>query len=420
MADLICLSDDSDDPDMLMKELQESISKVGGTNAATPDAVMMCHGPQRVVKRTRQSLLGDMLGLTNSTNKQCNLSMAKCSAANSDRQNMVADTVASACTTQEMPAKRSCQSPLFPLRRLWSDPVTVCDGSGKDRLVPDGDLPTIAPVAVIRKALPTELADRLLLGLLHESEASWRASSWMVHGKSHKTPRTSAEYWLQQATPSPSGIDDHTHQRCEPSRDLHEAAHRIRELVAGMRPKACWNPSYALANRYSDGQDCVGWHSDFLNALGPRPIIVGLSLGASRLFRVRSDSGKPQVTVTVPMPHNTLIVMWGDCQESWQHSVPRLADNSIGRHPRAGLARISLTFRMARPELHSFCERCHCGRPSVLKSKAGRYYSSCRPIGAEVQCRFWQNCAWAQTEAERLRREVEPGPSDLVDPVLLE
>lgn len=417
---MICLSDDSDDPDASMMAWQESSSKDSVANTATPGAVLMCNGPQRIVKRTRQSLLGDMFGLTSSTDWQCDIPRRKRSPARGDRQNTVAGTASPACTTREAPAKRSCHSFVFPLRKLWSDPVTVCDGSGKDRLVPDAELPTMAPVAVIRKALPTELADRLLLGLLQESEASWRSGSWMVHGKSHKTPRTSAEYWLQQDAPPPSSDDDSTHRRCEPSRDLHEAAHRIRELVAGMRPKACWSPSYALANRYSDGQDCVGWHSDFLNALGPRPIIVGLSLGASRLFRVRSDAAKPQVTVTVPMPHNTLILMWGDCQESWQHSVPRVADSSVGRHPRAGLARISLTFRMARPELHSRCEPCHCGRPSVLKSKAGRYYSSCRPMGAEVQCRFWKHCAWAQIEAERLRREVEPGPGDLVDPVLLE
>lgn len=417
---MICLSDDSDDPDVSTKGSSECTSKGERAHSAKPDAVLIRSVLPRVVKRTRQSLLADMFSPTSSTDKQLVISKRKRGDACGNDQNLCVATVASACSTQSMPSRSSCQSSFFPLRKLWSNPVKVCDGSGKDRLVPDADLPAIAPVAVVRKALPTELADRLLLGLLHESEVSWSAASWMVHGKSHKTPRTSAEYWLQQEAPPPSGDDNHTHRRCEPSQDMHEAAHRIRELVAGMRPKACWSPSYALANRYSDGQDCVGWHSDFLNALGPRPIIVGLSLGASRLFRVRSDAAKPQVTVTVPMPHNTVILMWGDCQESWQHSVPRMADTSVGRHPRAGLARISLTFRMARPEFHSLCEPCNCGRPSVLKSKVGRYYSSCRPMGAAVQCRFWKQCIWAQAEAERLRREVEPCPSDRVDPVVLE
>ena len=28
--------------------------------------------------------------------------------------------------------------------------------------------------------------------------------------------------------------------------------------------------------------------------------------------------------------------MWDDCQEEWDHSVPRQADSTIGKHPLAG------------------------------------------------------------------------------------
>ena len=89
-----------------------------------------------------------------------------------------------------------------------------------------------------------------------------------------------------------------------------------------------------------------------------------------------------------------VVIMWDDCQEEWDHSVPRQADSSIGKHPVAGavtflkragglgLVRLSLTFRMARPELAGHKQLCRCGRPCVLKSKAGRYFMACSPIGS--------------------------------------
>ena len=57
-------------------------------------------------------------------------------------------------------------------------------------------------------------------------------------------------------------------------------------------------------------------HSDFLNPLGPRPIIVGLSLGACRTFRLQQtdEEGRVSKKVDIPMPHNSMIIMMDDCQ----------------------------------------------------------------------------------------------------------
>ena len=51
--------------------------------------------------------------------------------------------------------------------------------------------------------------------------------------------------------------------------------------------RAGWRASYCFGNLYRDGQDASGAHADRLTLLGVRPIIASLSLGASRLFRVR-------------------------------------------------------------------------------------------------------------------------------------
>lgn len=309
----------------------------------------------------------------------------------------------------------------WPLVRPWSHPVTVTE-AGKQRMVPDADLPRIAPATVARGVLPAELADCLLDKLLPESQ-SWKPSAWIVHGQKGETPRASAEYWLRLDHAQSESGNSSGRVLGEPSWELRTASEQLEALVSRLRPRVDWAASLALANRYSSGQDCVGWHSDFLGTLGPRPVIVGLSLGATRLFRLRRDGATPaegNVVVSIPMPHNTAVIMWDDCQESWQHCVPRQADSSVGRHRSAGLVRISLTFRMARLELANMRKNCNCGRPSALKCKAGRYYLCCSPMGASSQCGFWEPCAWAQAEADRLRREVEMPSVTANGPIVLD
>eukprot|EP00929_Paragymnodinium_shiwhaense_P040833 TRINITY_DN21257_c0_g1_i2.p1 TRINITY_DN21257_c0_g1~~TRINITY_DN21257_c0_g1_i2.p1 ORF type:complete len:290 (-),score=67.85 TRINITY_DN21257_c0_g1_i2:740-1609(-) len=226
------------------------------------------------------------------------------------------------------------------------------------------------------------------------------------------TPRTSAEYWLNAAH-APQQCDERGKVTATPSEEMRRAAALLEQAVRDIRPWSQWKASLALANCYKSGQDNVGWHSDFLSTLGPRPIIVGLSLGAKRLFRLRHCTTSR--VVTMPMPHNSAVIMWDDCQEEWHHSVPKQADSSVGRHAVAGLTRISLTYRMARPDFSEQLGKCHCGRQGVLKSKNGRYYVGCCPAGAKKQCGFWQPCAWAQQEAERLRSELQSHAKEAAD-----
>ena len=83
----------------------------------------------------------------------------------------------------------------------------------------------------------------------------------------------------------------------------------------------------AFGNRYDGGAEHVGYHSDFLLTIGPRPIIAGLSLGASRDFRLRreegADDGAPARVVSIPAQHNSLIVMERDCARAERNSGSR-------------------------------------------------------------------------------------------------
>src|SRR5688500_14160289 len=91
-----------------------------------------------------------------------------------------------------------------------------------------------------------------------------------------------------------------------------------------------------LANRYRNGRDAMGWHSDNEPELGPQPVIASLSLGAPRRFKLRGR-GPNAPGMDLDLPHGSLLVMRGDTQTHYRHALPRTA--------RPVDERINLTFR---------------------------------------------------------------------------
>ena len=209
----------------------------------------------------------------------------------------LADKGTSCSDVQEATSGHLSDAMSWPLHRLPAQPATVrtvqFGQTGRAVRVSDEELAAIAPVEIVRHALPHKLADQLLDSLLRESD-SWKASSWIVHGKEFATPRTSAIYEFAAGSGSSwseAGFGkEESRTRCEPSATLDRAAILIQSLVREKRPYTNWVPTLALGNRYENGRNCVGWHSDFLNSLGPRPIIVGLSLGSCRRFCLRRST----------------------------------------------------------------------------------------------------------------------------------
>jgi alkylated DNA repair dioxygenase AlkB len=91
-----------------------------------------------------------------------------------------------------------------------------------------------------------------------------------------------------------------------------------------------------LLNRYGNGQERMGWHSDDEPELGPNPLIAAVSLGCERPLRFRWKH-KEGAAFNVRLPHNSLLVMGAGVQARLQHALlPRKLP---------GL-RISLTFRL--------------------------------------------------------------------------
>jgi alkylated DNA repair dioxygenase AlkB len=94
-----------------------------------------------------------------------------------------------------------------------------------------------------------------------------------------------------------------------------------------------------LANLYRDGNDSMGWHADDEPELGDEPLIASLSLGATRRFRFRRrrSPGGSHESLSIDLPHGSLLRMAGQTQALYQHALPK-SRKVTG-------PRINLTFR---------------------------------------------------------------------------
>ena len=104
---------------------------------------------------------------------------------------------------------------------------------------------------------------------------------------------------------------------------------RIVEKISGTTFNSC------LLNLYHDGDEGVSWHSDNEKALGTNTIIASISLGAERKFMFKHKNTKE--TIPVFLENGSLLVMQGETQQHWLHSIPKTKKISTPR--------INLTFR---------------------------------------------------------------------------
>ena len=324
---------------------------------------------------------------------------------------------------------RAPSRPSFDLGRLRSlpaRPCTVRDGDAPPRSVADAEVPSVAPAHIVRRVLPPALADALLRKLL--ADGVWHRGTWTVGGKTSVNARRTRSFRIRMTGGGEfealgGGADAQAREENGSSRargyaacpELLEAARYVTAAAREVAPRSWkddWEPTVAFGNRYDGGQEHVGYHSDFLMTMGPRPIIAGLSLGATREFRLRREATDyaPSRVVCMPAEHNSLIVMSRDCQEEWKHSVANTS--SVQFHAIAGETRFSLAFRRNRPEFSQSATRnCNCGKPAALKCAKGRYYYTCCMAGGDAsqKCSYYARSAVAQQEADRLRAIDENG-----------
>ena len=105
--------------------------------------------------------------------------------------------------------------------------------------------------------------------------------------------------------------------------------------------------NYILMSLYRDGNDSIRAHRDTHLSFGPNPVIIGLSIGESRILRVRRLHN-PNVfkslkvekssdeNIDFVLEENSIFVMAGYSQIYFSHEIPKMEDKGT---------RYSLTFR---------------------------------------------------------------------------
>lgn len=167
-------------------------------------------------------------------------------------------------------------------------------------------------------------ADALQARLL--AEVPWTVHRIRMFGRWVDSPRLSC--WMGD----PAASYRYSGALFEPE-PWHPALRELRPRLEA----ACGAPfNSVLINRYRDGRDAMGWHSDDEPELGPAPVIASLSLGVTRRFLLRLKADHA-VKAEHRLAHGDLLVMRGDAQRLAQHALPKMAG--------VRGERVNLTFR---------------------------------------------------------------------------
>lgn len=170
------------------------------------------------------------------------------------------------------------------------------------------------------------------------TELPWQADIVTLFGKTHVTTRQIV--WMGDSDVSYQ-YSGQSHQAIAWTDTVFHVKHHIEEQLSALSIDVNFNS--CLLNYYPSGDNGMGYHADDEKELGVQPIIASLSLGATRKFVFKHK--KTQDKVELYLESGQLIVMHGDTQSFWKHSITKTKMVNTGR--------ISLTFRQIHPNNRS-------------------------------------------------------------------
>lgn len=313
------------------------------------------------------------------------------------------------------------------------------------------DIAAHTPCSIIHNFLPAAEADALLLELLKEAP-TYARDKFKLFDRVVESPHTfcfyadswddvekqKTEYYYNggRVWDVRASLPEMLNVRAKVQKAVNEEiGKRIRDFYPDgkkllFQDPEPWEPNASFVNCYDGGAESVGYHSDQLTYLGPRAVIGSLSLGVAREFRVRQVMGREEGgfkdvngeapkswikdksdaradaegQIAIHLPHNSLLVMHADMQETWKHSIAPA--QAIDPHPLAKNKRLNVTYRYYKTNLHpKFTPKCKCKIPCVLrcvqrkKENRGRYMWMCHAGYTEDQegCSFFQ---WAEFDED--------------------
>ena len=162
------------------------------------------------------------------------------------------------------------------------------------------------------------------------NELPWQSDIVTLFGKTHITTRQIV--WMGD-TDADYQYSGHVRQTVPWSDIVFHVKQEIEQALAKIGVTTNFNT--CLLNYYPSGADGMGYHADDEKELGHQPVIASLSLGATRKFVFKHK--KTQDKVELYLESGQLVVMHGDTQTFWKHTITKTKTVDAGR--------ISLTFR---------------------------------------------------------------------------
>jgi alkylated DNA repair dioxygenase AlkB len=153
----------------------------------------------------------------------------------------------------------------------------------------------------------------------------WKNDEAIILGKHIITKRKTAWYGDSDYLYTYSNTTRRALPWTSELRDLKQLAEKLTET----KFNSC------LLNLYHDGNEGLAWHSDDEKVLRRNGTIASLSFGAERKFSLKHK--KTKQTISIVLEHGSLLVMKGETQVYWLHSLPKTK--------KIVMPRINLTFR---------------------------------------------------------------------------
>jgi len=184
-------------------------------------------------------------------------------------------------------------------------------------------LPNDGEVIYFGKILESKKADFYFEHLL--KTIAWERDEVINFGKRKGTKRMTGWDGEKEFEKTNSKIN----RKAKPFTTELEELKKLVEQRTGLEFNSC------LLNLYHSGEEGMSWHSDAEAELGKDPAIASISLGAERKFVLKHKTSKEKVSVE--LEHGSLLLMKGETQKNWLHSLPK---TKKVKEPR-----INLTFR---------------------------------------------------------------------------
>ncbi len=200
--------------------------------------------------------------------------------------------------------------------RLFSDSDLFTTGSitRKEFEIPNGDL------LLIDNFIAKKDADTYFKILVEET--NWQDIEINLFDKRVTVPRKIAWYKNEESWTK------------DPQSNWIFQLNKIKEKV---QQELAIKFNAVLLNLYRNGNDGVSWHSDKTSSINKNMIIVSVTFGETRMFRLRHKYLKNHPVIEIPLHHGSLLVMAGETNSYWEHQIPKTKKEI--------LPRINLTFR---------------------------------------------------------------------------